>query len=324
MRNTRPKFVLIGALVLALAGAGGMANAGALSTVHWTHRHPATSPPARGFSSVVTDPATGKVLLFGGADGTTFFRDTWLWDGTNWHRATPATRPPAVAAAAAADTANGTVVLLAGDFAKNGVSDTWTWNGSNWTKHNPVTHPPGRNRSQMATDPVTGHVVLFGGFDPTTGTVVNDTWTFDGTNWTRLTPRNRPPARDLAGMATDTATGRIVLFGGIDAANSFLNDTWTWNGSNWTKQHPAASPSVRSGAGMAADRSNGRVLLFGGTYQTDTWSWNGTTWVDVSPATSPPGRAFVDMATDPAGRVVLFGGQPFTGPAKNDTWSVTP
>jgi hypothetical protein len=45
-----------------------------------------------------------------------------------------------------------------------------------------------------------GHeVVLFGGYDD--GRYLNDTWTFDGTRWTRVTAANSPPARESSSMA---------------------------------------------------------------------------------------------------------------------------
>lgn len=43
-------------------------------------------------------------------------------------------------------------------------------------------------------------VVLFGGNE--TGTLLNDSWTFDGTSWTQVSVSNPPPARLDAAMAT--------------------------------------------------------------------------------------------------------------------------
>ena len=66
----------------------------------------------------------------------------------------------------------------------------------------------------MAYDAATGTVVLFGGYS--TGTaLLGDTWTWDGTTWTKQAPATSPPARDGASMAYDAATSDIVLFGGF-------------------------------------------------------------------------------------------------------------
>jgi hypothetical protein len=77
----------------------------------------------------------------------------------------------------------------------------------------------------MAYDPATHNVVLFGG----TGrkAVLNGTWAWDGTTWTRQFPQAIPPARANASMAYDPATGNVVLFGGF-GGNGVLGDTWTW------------------------------------------------------------------------------------------------
>jgi hypothetical protein len=40
-------------------------------------------------------------------------------------------------------------------------------------------------------------------------------------NWTRQFPTTSPPARSVAAMAYDAATGNVVLFGGS-------RDTWIW------------------------------------------------------------------------------------------------
>jgi hypothetical protein len=171
-------------------------------------------------------------------------------------------------------------------------------------------------------------VVLFGG-TPDGSTVLGDTWTWDGSNWTLQTPAASPSARGGAVMATDPATGHVVLFGGDSTGGStLLGDTWTWDGSNWTLQTPAASPPARGYAAMAADPATGHVVLFGGTpggtVLADTWTWDGSNWTLQAPAASPPARYGATMATDPSGRVLLFGGTPGGGTVLGDTWSITP
>ena len=68
----------------------------------------------------------------------------------------------------------------------------------------------------MAYDAARGEVVLFGGRRLR---LLDDTWTWDGTDWTERSPRHRSPsARDSMGMAYDAARGEVVMFGGSDAA----------------------------------------------------------------------------------------------------------
>ena len=68
----------------------------------------------------------------------------------------------------------------------------------------------------MAYDAATGTIVLFSG-DGTLG-VLGDTWTWDGSTWTKQAPAASPPARSGASMAYDAATGTVVLFGGARQA----------------------------------------------------------------------------------------------------------
>jgi hypothetical protein len=174
----------------------------------------------------------------------------------------------------------------------------------------------------MAYDPATGNIVLFGG--SANGSGLNETWTFNGTTWTHLSPATSPPARSYASMAYDPATGTMVLFGG-SGASSDLNDTWTFNGTTWTHLSPATSPRARDGASMAYDPATGNIVLFGGEENSvnlgDTWSFNGTTWAHLSPATSPPARWYASMSYDAATQdLVLFGGSGDTSDL-SDTWT---
>jgi hypothetical protein len=52
----------------------------------WKQLSPATRPPACVGASMAYDPATGQLILFGGAinSGRKLFGDTWTWNGTTW------------------------------------------------------------------------------------------------------------------------------------------------------------------------------------------------------------------------------------------------
>jgi hypothetical protein len=229
----------------------------------WTQQFPATSPTATLFGDVMaTDPTTGTPILFDG--------DTWSWSGSDWVELSPADSPPDyLYASMATDTANGQIVLFGGSCE----SDTWTWNGSNWTEQSPGSVPPGREAAAMASDPTTGNVVMFGGNNCGTDGYINDTWTWDGSDWMPKSSSASPSARGFAGFAPDPVLGQAVLFGGYDGSN-MLGDTWTWSGSNWLQLKPTTSPSDRDSMGMSTD-PNGRILLFGGTGSStlgDSWS----------------------------------------------------
>jgi hypothetical protein len=178
----------------------------------------------------------------------------------------------------------------------------------------------------MAYDAAHGEVVLFGG--EAEGGYLGDTWTWDGTEWTRLFPAHSPPARSEMGMAYDAADGQVVMFGGTSDQTPYFGDTWTWNGTDWTKRSPSHSPSKRFAVGMAYDAAEAQVVLFAGwgAPDNDTWTWDGTDWTHRTPARSPSWRDGMGMADDVAdGQVVLFGGDDNSEVRNtgllNDTWT---
>jgi hypothetical protein len=141
--------------------------------------------------------------------------------------------------------------------------------GPTWTQQAPVTHPPGEGGA-MAYDAANRTVVLFGVQGQ--HRVLNDTWTWDGSSWTKHTPAVSPPPAYATSMAYDAANRTVVLFG------PFRQTTWTWDGSTWTKHTPASSPPGRGSASMAYDAATRTVVLFGGssppsTRLHDTWTW---------------------------------------------------
>jgi hypothetical protein len=327
--------VVTAGAALAACGVLGMAPAAAQASSApdpaWTKQAPASHPSGRDVPAMAYDAATGTVVLFGGEGIHGLLHDTWTWNGTTWTKQHPATSPPARAAAAMAyDAATGTVVLFGGEGIHGGsLADTWTWDGTTWTKQDPATSPPRRAAAAMAYDAATGTVVLFGGISGSFTGFLHDTWTWDGTTWTKQAPASHPSARDAAAMAYDAATGTAVLFGGYRSRlPRSLDDTWTWDGTTWTKQHPATSPPRLRLAATAYDAATGTVVLFSGLAlapihgpSNDTWTWDGTTWTEQHPATSPAPRFDAAMAYDAATRTaVLFGGNGIHA-ILDDTWT---
>ena len=331
--RARPRFG--GTVVVAAALCAVLAPAPARAVV--------SQPQPREAATMVADPATGKLVLFGGLirepNTVGIVNDTWVWSGTAWKRLSPPTSPrPRFDAAMSADPATGTVVLFGGDVVLSSqttqgttFNDTWTWNGraKTWTEQVPVLSPPVRRAAAMAPDPVSGTVVLFGGTAGTGRDVLGDTWTWDGTakTWTLETPAVSPPPRSDATMVYDKTRRQLVLFGGQADDGSRLNDTWTWNGAAgaWTQPTPPISPPGRYQASMAYDAFRKRVVLFGGDdgvkrpvpsrpdqgyfLVNDTWTWDGSTWTQQAPLTPPEPRTNAAMAYHPGmQKVVLFSG----------------
>jgi hypothetical protein len=195
-----------------------------------------------------------------------------------------------------------------------------------WMLLSPTVSPPARESHAMAYDQARQRVVVFGGFDgPANGEDWEraDTWEFDGSTWTEVTPASTPPARTGGAAAFDAARGVVVLFGGIrNLPPPRLADTWEYDGTTWNEVTPATSPTPRVGHCMTYDEARHRVVLFSGdSGPADTWEYDGTTWTETTPSTSPPARGMYALAYDAKHeRVILFGGGDGSR-SLNDTWA---
>src|SRR6266496_4215107 len=103
---------------------------------------------------------------------------------------------------------------------------------ADWTQRFPTHVPPKRMYTAMAQYGSGAGVVMFGGLNLgptgvfTQFNVLDDTWIWNGTDWTQLSPSLSPPARYGATMAYDPVRDTAILFGGTNAAGQFLSDTW--------------------------------------------------------------------------------------------------
>jgi galactose oxidase-like protein len=254
------------------------------------------------------------------------------------------------------DSVHARVVLFGGLAADNStvLNDTWQWDGENWTQVADI-GPPARSQHAMAFDSVRGRAVLFGGAAAIGVSPVllpaprNDTWEWDGEDWTQIADTG-PAPRVGAAMTYDGKRGRVLLFGGSDAAQSF-GDTWAWNGIEWTQEQDSGPPA-RAKHGLAYDAARDRVVLFGGVVLTqqsvtvtvnnssgmfgflsgthtetqlqtmtqffnDTWEYDGALWTRAAD-TGPDPRAGSGLVYSGTA-CLLFGGKNNSTPFK-DTW----
>src|SRR5437764_12379187 len=97
---------------------GSMPNA---DVATWMQLLPTSSPPARSYLAMTYDAASGKIVMFGGYDGTGYLKDTWTFDGVSWtHVISRLSPPPCANAQMAYDSVTRTVVLFG---AYNGTND---------------------------------------------------------------------------------------------------------------------------------------------------------------------------------------------------------
>ena len=337
-------------------------------------------PDPRMGSVMAYDASHNVDILFGGLSGSwKFLNDTWAWDGTKWTQLHPHHSPPPRSFASFSsgplpgtsgdpgDNSNSVTrmdddLVLFGGVSSTGafLNDTWIWNGNDWKEVHPRTLPPPRVAASQSIAPSRSlkrssyDTVLFGGLSSSHSTL-SDTWTWDGTNWTRERPSTSPPARAGASIALgpiETPSGNsqfsTILYGGISGITgsySMFSDTWEWNGANWIDLQPPSNPGPRSAGAMCIEflpehtqgvAPKASLLLFGGatgtlmhpTFLSDTWQWNGSNWAQVNPVISPPSAAFASLSPGPTAKgdtagplsTVLFGGIGSDFQTHGDTW----
>ncbi len=270
------KIVLFGGI-----GAGSTRSSGYLADTYewdtgvWSPTQPARSPSARAYMSMVYDPVTKSVILFGGYGPSGYLGDTWSWSGGpltgSWTPISTATAPsPRANASMVFDAADNEVVLFGGQGPSGAFGDTWVFSGTAWTQLSPSTSPSARAGAGIAYDANDGYVVLFGGINPGTSTTYGDTWSFLGGAWTLVLSSGGPSPRYGAAVQYAYQSARtynfVLLFGGETATGTFLGDTWWYVHGAWQQVlvGKRATPLPSAFLAAAGDTSDGNPVLFGG------------------------------------------------------------
>jgi hypothetical protein len=198
----------------------------------WTQQHPASSPPLRGTAGLNTgnpmayDPAIGKLVLY-------VDEETWTYNGETWTKESPAASPSGSGPVTYDATLRHPLVLSMG-YGYDGT--TWAYNGKTWIRQaGPPSPPQDTLGCSMAYDATIGRTVRFGGVPPEDRSgrgPHNETWTYDGTTWTKQFPATAPTRRSGASMVYDPRLNSLVLYGGVgyDLTHRYgsLGDTWTY------------------------------------------------------------------------------------------------
>ena len=93
---------------------------------------PNAGTPFLWYSDLAYDAAGGKMVLFGGDDGS-LSDETWTFDGAGWTLQMPTHSPaPRFWGELYTDAHTGRVMLFGGDDGNSDLSDSWEWDGSDW------------------------------------------------------------------------------------------------------------------------------------------------------------------------------------------------
>jgi N-acetylneuraminic acid mutarotase len=148
----------------------------------WANLAPAGDiPSARDGHKMVLDESSGQILLFGGYDDINDLGDTWAYDpaGNTWTHLAPLGPQPSPRSghALAYDAVRRQVILFGGSDGDFAVGDTWAYDpaAESWTELAfPGEVPQARSALTLVADPVTGRMILFGGYNDESG--LADTW----------------------------------------------------------------------------------------------------------------------------------------------------
>ena len=152
----------------------------------WTELHPAGDTPSpREPCPLVYDPASGRVILFGGTNDSTdnCTDDTWSFDlaTQTWTNLNPNGPGPYARgwSSMVYDSVAGKVILFGG-WGGSILDDTWAYDpaANEWAELTAVgTTPSARSSHCMVYDSAASEVVLFGG-SSATDSPFGDTWAF--------------------------------------------------------------------------------------------------------------------------------------------------
>lgn len=323
--------LLLGGLTLLVVA--GLANA------QWHQPTPGTSPSVRSNPAMAYNPVTQRTLLFGGAPAFgTPMRDTWSYDGLTWTALTPAASPTGRAQATMVwDSTRNVAVLYGGGntsfFGGPSIDQTWEYDGATWTRITTVNSPGGLALHASAYDPIRQKVVVYGGLPNSFFPIDSDqTWEYDGVDWTLVNTATNPGPREGSVMVWDGA--RILMWGGIDVqGGAQSNDVWAYNGTNWSIV-PASgtAPVARSRPTVGFDSARGVMVVYcgadfvNGTLYNETWEFQvaNSTWTQVASGTGgnpATPRAGSGIAYDARlARLVMFGGYDQNFNLNDQTW----
>lgn len=138
----------------------------------WTKMNVTTTPGERLGPQYAVDPATGKVLLFGGLKS----------ELTDPKKETSRRQ-----------------------FYDN---ETWQWDGAanTWTKLSPATSPAARQNGRLAYDPISKRLVMYGGY---AGFFFSEVWSWTGSNWEVLADRASNRRRSISPPPTPATPSEI-------------------------------------------------------------------------------------------------------------------
>lgn len=310
---------------------------GLKGTPAWSQLSPAGgAPPARRGHTAVYNPATDRMIVFGGdAQGcsTQKLNDVWVLSNASgvtgvptWTMLSPSGVAPSPRSehVAVYDPATNRMTVFGGDGGTQAAADdVWVLTNADGASGTPQWEdltasnagPTAVGYQAGSYDPNTNTLTLFGGWSCCKGPSSNQVWTLSHANglggtpqWTKLAPSGTPPsARAGARGAYEPSANVATYFGGSNS-----NQVWGLSGANgtgtaqWSLRQPlGVAPSPRGGvvanAAEAYDAKDHSIIFFGGKGSAGIFN---DTWL-LTKGTSGGGAGILVLDTD-NGRVQRF------------------
>lgn len=238
----------------------------------------AKGPSGRYNHLMAYDEARQQVVMYGGHDNKSSFRETWVWDGMSWTKAHDdgplfdATGAGIPGYSMAYD-ASLRRVVLATRYYTGGLSyrgETWTWDGSRWDKISDSS-PDELARGALVYDGARGELLCI----PSVGLGTSSDLKISVLKGDRWVVKAASPIRGGAGVFYDSGQRKVVLFGGSGNAcrnglSSTCRDTWLWDGVGWAQDVEATFPGLTSNAAYDSTRGTGVA------WDRQTWTYHST------------------------------------------------
>ena len=301
-----------------------------------------TFPLLRVGSTLVYDPASNRMILFGGssadvAAGNPRLNDVWVLTDANG---------------------------LGGSSTLTSTATPTPSPTPAWSKLSPQGSPPARERHSAVYDAVNNRMIIYGGCGPVPPTlgclpIADNVWVLDHANgvggtptWTQLfPPLPHPGPRQGHQAVYDPTTNSMIVWAGQDGGGTCspgtYSDVWVLSHANglggtpqWTQLSPIGGPPAGVYFSTAVyDSANNIMIVFGGLSGTSNcqpptnavWALshaNGTggtpVWTNLIPegATgSPADRDHQAAVYQPStNTMTIFGGGSAAGTFFGDTW----
>jgi N-acetylneuraminic acid mutarotase len=297
----------------------------------FSYQKESNRPSPQIYHSLIYHTKAHSILFFGGQSEHGWIadlREIWAYDivSNTWEKVGVYDACPmkGSAQAPAYDSESDRVIVL------NTEGETWAYQYDKrlWERRNPSRTPKTRAGHRMVYDSESDRLILFGGFEAkdVNSPVYGETWAYDfnSDTWTLMEPELSPPKRMYHGMAYDSESDRVIVWGGRLLERLDDNSVWSYdfNTDTWTQhKSPDAPQPELTYPGMVYRSASDRMIIFGGaevitpfdcevTRQTWTYEFNSNTWSRMAPESTPPSMGIHAMAYDIQNdKIMVFGGE---------------